>query len=249
MVNFRSGFAVGILVILMLLAPGCGGSPKPPAHVGVSGVGMEPPATVSLAPGDTVDIKFFSVAELNEEQSIRPDGKISLQLVGDVQAEGKTPAQLRDELIRLYTPHLKTADVTVIVRSFQSRRVYVGGEVWRPGVVNMPGQLTALEAIMEAGGFTRFAKLENVVIIRHKLGQRYGASLDYATAGKTGEMPPPFYLEPLDIVYVPETTITKVNRWIDQHINQLLPTFGIIYQWPAGDATVTIDTTRFRNVK
>ncbi len=241
----RLGLVLGMVAVMISI----GGCSTPRPIQGVPGMSTEPPSTVSLAPGDVVDIKFFSVAELNEEQAIRPDGKISLQLIGEVAAAGRTPAQLREDLIRMYTPHLKTADVTVIVRSFQSRRVYVGGEVWRPGVINMPGQLTALEAVMEAGGFTRYAKLENVVIIRHKEGQRFGASLDYASAAKTGEMPPPFYLEPLDIVYVPETTITKVNRWIDQHINQLVPMFGIIYSFPAGEATVTLDTTNFRTVR
>ncbi|HKY31996.1 MAG TPA: polysaccharide biosynthesis/export family protein [Candidatus Polarisedimenticolia bacterium] len=241
----RLALAVGIVVAL-LAGGGC--AAKRPDHVGISGIGMQPPATVRLAPGDVVDVKFFSVAELNESQAIRPDGKIALQLVGDVEAQGKSPAELREELIRLYTPHLKTADVTVVVRSFQSRHVYVGGEVLNPGSYPMPGQLTALEAVMQAGGFTRYAQLKNVVIIRHQDGQRYGASLDFSETSKGTDVPH-FYLEPLDVVYVPETRITRVNRWIDQHINQLLPTLGVIYEFPAGEGTVTIDTTRYRAIK
>jgi protein involved in polysaccharide export with SLBB domain len=244
--NGRIGTTVGLIMISLAIA-GCYG-PKPEA-VAAPVTSAEPPTSVKLSPGDVVDVKFFNVSELNESQAIRPDGRISLQLVGEVKAEGLTPAELREDLNRLYAPHLKAADVTVIVRSFQSRRVYVGGEVMVPGVVNMPGQLTALQAVMEAGGFTRYARLENVVIIRHTDSKRYGASLDFSPGKKEGELPQPFYLEPLDIVYVPETKITKVNRWIDQHINQLLPTLGIIYQFPAGDATVTIDTTRYRTIK
>jgi protein involved in polysaccharide export with SLBB domain len=244
--NGRKGLLVGIVVLLLFVA-GCGGArvaqPASPAS-------SRPASEVRLAAGDAVEVKFFNVAELNESQVIRPDGKISLQLVGEVEAQGRTPAQLRDELNRLYAPHLKAADVTVIVRSFQSRRVYVGGEVVAPGVVNMPGPLTAMQAIMEAGGFTRFARLENVVIIRHADGKRYGASLDFKPSKKEAPAPEPFYLEPLDIVFVPETRITRVNRWIDQHINQILPTFGVVYTWkPTADATVEIDTTRFRTIK
>jgi len=245
--NGRIGSAVGLVMIALALA-GCHGAR--PVAVGAPQSSSEPPTTVKLSPGDVVDVKFFNVSELNESQAIRPDGRISLQLVGEVKADGLTPAELREDLNRLYAPHLKAADVTVIVRSFQSRRVYVGGEVGIPGVVNMPGQLTALEAVMEAGGFTRYARLENVVVIRHSDGQRYGASLDFRTNPSEGKVPQPFYLEPLDIVYVPETKITKVNRWIDQHINQLIPTFGVIYQIPVGDGgTLTIDTSRARTIK
>jgi polysaccharide biosynthesis/export protein len=244
--NGRNALAVGVVVFLMFLA-GCGA--KQVAQP-VSTANSQPPTVVRLAAGDVVEVKFFNVSELNESQTIRPDGRISLQLIGEVEVQGRTPAELRDELNRLYAPHLKASDVTVIVRSFQSRRVYVGGEVIAPGVINMPGPLTAMQAIMEAGGFTRFARMENVVIIRHADGKRYGASLDFKPSQQTAPAPEPFYLEPLDIVFVPETKITRVNRWIDQHINQILPTFGVVYTWkPTADATVEIDTTRFRNVK
>src|SRR5262245_29884821 len=114
----RNGLAVGIVALTFAIA-GCGGGPQPTTRVGLPTASTQPPESVKLAPGDVVDVKFFSVAELNETQAIRPDGKIALQLVGEVDARGKTPQQLREELIRLYTPHLKTADVTVIVRSFQ----------------------------------------------------------------------------------------------------------------------------------
>ena len=74
---------------------------------------------VTLTPGDAVDIKFFYVPELNDSQVIRPDGKLSLQLIGEIQAAGKSPEQLRKSLFELYTPQLKKPDVSVIVRAFQ----------------------------------------------------------------------------------------------------------------------------------
>ena len=207
------------------------------------------PTSVALGPGDVIDVKFFSVPELNESQTIRPDGRIALQLVGEVMAEGKTPERLRQELSELFAPHLKKPDVTVIVRAFQSRRVYVVGEVLQPGPVALPGPMTVIEAIMTAGGFnTRSANVDNVVLIRHKEGKRYGASLNLSQALK-GKETDLLYLEPLDIVFVPRTTIVKVAQWIDQHINQLIPILGIEYTKFYSDHTLTIDLTRGRGFR
>lgn len=203
----------------------------------------EPEARLTLGPGDVLDIKFYYAPELNESQTVRPDGKITLQLIGEVAVKGKAPAELQEELVRAYTAQLKKPEIAVIVRSLSDRRVYVGGEVRTPGLIHMPGRLTALEAILQAGGFnTRSAEIRNVVLIRHKDGKRYGAALDFSEAleGKEGK---PIYLEPYDIVYVPRTTITKVNLWIDQYLNKMIPRIGLTYHRPWGDGTVGIDTT------
>jgi len=198
---------------------------------------------VTLGPGDGVDIKFFYNPELNDSQTVRPDGKIALQLVGEVTAQGKTPAELRDELKNLYAPQLKNPEVVVIVRALVDRRVYVGGEVKTPGLLPLPGRLTALEAIMQAGGFDpKTACVSNVVVIRHKDGKRYGGTINFKEAlqGRNGN---PFYLEPNDIVYVPRSTIAKVNLWIDQYINKIVPRTGLNIFYPLGAGTIGMDTT------
>ena len=202
-----------------------------------------PPASVALMSGDVVEVKFFYTPQLNEIQTVRPDGKIALQLVGEVEAQEMTPAELRTELMRLYTPHLKDPNITVIVRSFFNRRVFVGGQVMKPGVVEMPGRLTALEAIIQAGGFDmRDAELQNVIVIRHKNGQRYAYSINMKLPQKEGEIQP-FYLEQQDIVYVPQTEIAKVGQWVDQHINKLIPRTGFIFLTTGGTNTIGIDTS------
>jgi protein involved in polysaccharide export with SLBB domain len=199
---------------------------------------------VTLSPGDVIDIKFFYTPELNDTQAVRHDGKITLQLVGEVMAYGKTPDEFRDELIKLYTSELKRPEVAVIVRSLYERRVYVGGEVRTPGLILMPGHLTALEAIMLAGGFDpRTAKISNVVIIRHKDGKRYGCALDFTKVIAGGEEVRPFFLEPRDIVYVPRTTIVKVNQWIDQYINKIIPRTGMTLLYTRGAGTLGLDTS------
>jgi protein involved in polysaccharide export with SLBB domain len=194
----------------------------------------QPEPRLTLGPGDVLDVKFFYNPELNESQTVRPDGKIALHLIGEVVVREKTPAEVKEELVKAYTGQLKIPEVSVIVRSFISRRVYVGGSVNKPGAIEIPRPITALEAIMEAGGFDyRRAEVSNVVIIRHKDGKRYGCALDFrdALAGKEFQS---FYLEPQDIIYVPRTVVTQVALWIDQHINQMIPHVGFSYSTPLG---------------
>jgi protein involved in polysaccharide export with SLBB domain len=184
---------------------------------------------VTLAPGDSIEVKFFYTPELNEAQTVRPDGNIALLLVGEVRAEGKTPAELQEELLKRYSLQLRNPQITVVVRSLEGRRVFVGGEVKTPGVIPMPGPLTAMEAIIQAGGFNMTAaEVENVVIIRFKERQRFGYMLNMkeALAGRDYQ---PFYLESRDIVYVPRTKIAELNQWIEQYITKMIPQINGIY--------------------
>jgi len=193
------------------------------------------PRDVFLRPGDVVEVKFFYTPELDVSQSVRPDGKIALQLVGEVPVEGKTPAQLRDLLLTLYDSHLKDPKITIVLRSQYDRRVYVGGEVVRPGVIQMPGDMTAAEAIMEAGGFDMDeARLDNVIVIRQTGGHWRGFKMDMK-AGLRGEGMEPFYLHPRDIVYVPRTKIAKIDQWVEQHINRLIPRLPVYFTIPNND--------------
>jgi polysaccharide biosynthesis/export protein len=201
----------------------------------------ELPPKLMLGPGDVLDVKFFYAPELNESQPVRPDGKITLQLVGEVDVTGKSPMELKDALISAYAGQLKKPEVAVVVRTLNNRRVYVGGEVRTPGLIPMPGQLTVLEAVMLAGGFNYLsADRRNIVVIRERDGKYYGTALDYQDTleGKAGQA---FYVQPLDIVYVSSTQITDVNRWIAQNINGVIPSFmQVIYNRKLGDGTISL---------
>jgi polysaccharide export outer membrane protein len=203
---------------------------------------LEPDMKVTFAPGDEIEVKFFYVPELNEIQTVRPDGKITLQLVGEVIAQGKTPIELKNELINLYESELKNPEVAVFVRSLSNQRVYVGGEVNAPGVIELPrATITVLEAIIQAGGFNmELANVEKVVVIRQKGEKYYKTFLNYKEALEGKEKMPVFHLEPLDIVYIPRTTIAKVNQWIEQHINRIIP-FGTTITTTRGRTTLGIE--------
>ena len=113
-----------------------------------------------------------------------------------------------------------------------------------PGVVQMPGDMTALEAIMEAGGFDlRAAERKSVLVIRYRSGRRYAYKLDLKRA-TAGDETKPFYLEPRDIVHVPRTKIAKLNQWIDQHINKIIPDTGFYFRRTSGSTSYGVGSYR-----
>jgi polysaccharide export outer membrane protein len=181
----------------------------------------------SIQPGDQLDIKFFYNPELNETVLVRPDGKISLQLVDDVQAAFLTPAQLDRFLTDLYAKELKKPEITVIVRSFTGQRVYVGGEVNRQGIINLTAGMTALQAVFNAGGLKETADPESVLVIRkgadnRPIPIRVDLSEFEGESAAAG-----FNLQPDDIVYVPKTFIAEANKFVNQYVERLLLYRGI----------------------
>ena len=175
----------------------------PAVATAVGNLATSKPASYILREGDTLRISFPGSPNLNTIQQIRTDGKINLPLVGEVQAAGLTPANLQKNLMDLYAPQLASKEVTVEIQS-SSFPVYVTGAVLRPGKVVSDRPLTALEAIMEAGGpdYTK-ANLKNVSVIRQEGNQtkNYLLNLKRVMDGKVSQ---PFYMKPSDIIFVPE---------------------------------------------
>jgi len=158
---------------------------------------------ISLREGDVVKIAFPGAPSLDTTQQIRRDGKIALSPVGEITVVGMTPAELEKEVLKLYATQLISKEVTVTVES-SSFPVFVTGAVIRPGKISSDHPITALEAIMEAGGFDYTkANLKAVVVVRTEEGRvkNYTLNLKLALEGKQSE---PFYLKPSDIIYVPE---------------------------------------------
>ena len=237
----RASLCLLMGAFLLAAASGCR-TTKPPIPVYTEG--SAPDVSVKLEAGDLVEIKFFYAPELNETQRVRPDGKIALQLVGEVAAQGKEPGQLQAELKKMYEGVIEKPEVSVLVREMNNRAVFVGGSVKIPGRIAMPGSLTALGAIMHAGGFDMAqAGYHKVMVIRTEENQTKAYLLDFSDE-LNGSPDKPFYLHAQDIVFVPRTKITDVNQWIDQYLNRIVPQFGFIYSAPLGNGTIGIDTSR-----
>jgi polysaccharide export outer membrane protein len=162
-------------------------------------------ATNLLQEGDVVSITFQNATNYNATQKITLDGQLNLEGVGLVKASGKTVEALQADLFRLYKPLVKEDVITVKLLA-SSASVYVSGAVVRPGKVAMERPLTALEAIMEAGGFDPYrAKISDVHVLRLEGGQQHTYRLNLKRA-LDGTEKKPFYLQPFDIVHVPTKT-------------------------------------------
>jgi polysaccharide biosynthesis/export protein len=235
------------LFSLVLFILGCG-APKP--AVTPMQLAEEPTPKDVFAAGDVVEIKFTYTPQYNENQTISSEGTISLPLIGEVKALGKNRTELRQELVKLYAPILEKPEIQVLPRKQIKRRIFVGGQVQKPGFVEMPGQMTVFEAIIEAGWVDLRTASPNVLIIRQRDGESYGAVVRMAEALE-GKRVPAFYLQPQDIVYVPVSGITKVNMWIDQYINRMVPQTGATAFYPMGPGALGrlgIDTSQSRTV-
>ena len=161
------------------------------------------PEVIILREGDVIKISIPSSPNLDATVPIRRDGKISLAEIGEVQAAGVTIDQLQDNLITLYAPQIGSKDITVSLQS-SSFPVFVTGAVVHPGKIMSDHPMTALEAIMESGGFDyATANTRAVRIIRNENGlmKHYIINLQRILDGQDST---PFYLEPDDIIYVSE---------------------------------------------
>ena len=218
-----------IAVILFNLVVGCS-SHRNTLSKDAQSAALEPPTAPEylIQPGDQLDIKFFYNPELNEKVSVRPDGKISLQLVDEIQASGLSPSKLDDVLTKKYAKELRKPVITVIVRSFTGQRVYVGGEVNKQGLINLTSGMTALQAVFNAGGFKETAKLEGAIIIRKGPDNRpIPMPMDLKKALYGGIAGAGFQLQPYDVVYVPKTFIAEANKFVNQYIERLLLFKGV----------------------
>jgi protein involved in polysaccharide export with SLBB domain len=186
-----------------------------------------------LQAGDTIDIRFFYNSQLNEVLPIRPDGKVSLVLIGDVQAAGLSANDFGQALRREYGEVVREPEISVIVREFGGQKVYVGGEVLAPGLQFMNSPLTALQAIVQAGGFKSSSDLKQIVVLRNQgTNEPQYISLDLKDTLNGKALDRDVLLQPLDIVFVPMSRSAKFNQFVKTYITELVPitlTLGLNY--------------------
>jgi len=201
------------------------------------------PAPYTIQPGDQIDIKFYYHSDLNETVLVRPDGRIALQLIGEVAVAGRSPEDLSKDLVEHYTREgLRRPIVAVMLRKSAVQRVYVGGEVGLPKVIVQEGRLTLSQAIFEAGGMKPTADRAMIVVLRDDgSGTAQVMKIDFdkevLEAGRD------LVLQPLDVVVVPQSGIAKANQAVEQYVSKMLPTWfsiGLSYLL-GGRVTNTLD--------
>lgn len=219
-----------ILISLFLFAVSCSGSvvkqgiPVNTLQEGSTATVSGAPPEYRIQPGDNLDIKFFYNHDLNESVIVLPDGRISLQLVHSVMAAGKTMEELAAELRQKYEPLLALAEITVIVRTPNSQKVYVDGEVGRPGIVPLQNPMTVLQSIAAAGGLKDSARRNELVVIRKGLDNRpIALTLDAEKVLDGTDTSQDIALIAADIVFVPKSPIGNVNKWVDLYLRRNIP--------------------------
>jgi protein involved in polysaccharide export with SLBB domain len=178
--------------------------------------------------GDKLNIKLFYNPELNQEVVVRPDGRITLQLVKEVKVLNMTPAQVSEVLTESYSKYLaQPPEVSVIVNSFAGQKVFVGGEVGNAGIKELNGPMTVLGAIVSAGSFKDTADRNQVILVRKDdNGKPIYMNLDIEKAMKGIDPAQDVYLQGYDIVVVPRSGIANVDLWIDQYIGHTISYFS-----------------------
>ncbi|RJP72354.1 MAG: hypothetical protein C4532_06270 [Candidatus Abyssobacteria bacterium SURF_17] len=183
--------------------------------------------TYHLEAPDEIDVSVLPQAELDRRVTIRPDGKVSLPLIGDVLVEGLTPMEVREKLTEEFSKYVKNPSVSVIVVGFNSKKIFVIGEVFRQGAFPYTGPMTAFEAVEEAGSFTRRASLGRVILVRGDLKNPQVIDVNLKEVVRKGLKQKDLYLQSGDIVYVPPNGFAKTGYAIEQVLFPFSPILGV----------------------
>jgi len=156
-----------------------------------------------IGPEDMLDISVWKEPDFSRMVPVRPDGKISLPLLSDVKAAGLTPTQLATSITAMLRKYVTQPQVTVIVTQMNSQRVYVLGEVNRPGQVPLLPGMTVLQALASAGGFTQFAEQKEIYVLRTENGKQSSYPFNYKEAVRGQGSTQNIILKPGDTIVVP----------------------------------------------
>jgi polysaccharide export outer membrane protein len=165
---------------------------------------MAAPTSVNVVSGDVIKLTFSGAPELNQSQKIQADGKINLPLIGEVDAAGKTIANLQTDLALRYKSQLQNTTVVVTLESSVTQ-VVVSGAVTKPAKLQFDRPTTVFQAIMEAGGVSEYGSLKRVQLIRIINGQQHAQILDLRPITETSQTTRPFYVRDGDVIYVPSS--------------------------------------------
>lgn len=220
-----------LAIALAVLVVGCSSKPitvAPLAEVDMAEMNATanfPHEVYRLEPGDAIQIRYTHHPEMTQDDTIRPDGKITAKLVGPIAVAGLTKDQLGKLLAKRTADHLKDPEVVVSVTRFSEKMIYVAGEVVRPGTILYRRGLTPLQAITASGGFRDTARYDSVILVRTGGSDKFIArklNLEQTTNDGVKE---PVALAPHDVIFVPRTQVADANIWVRQHITDMVPLF------------------------
>ena len=161
------------------------------------------PADYVIGPEDVLGVVFWREAELTADVTVRPDGRVSLPMLGEMVAAGLRPQELQDQILAASKKYVQDPNVAVVVRAINSMKVYVTGRVTTPGAHPLKGPLTAMQAIALAGGLTEYADAKNLTILRTTNGRTQSFKFNYHDVARGKKLEQNIMLKPGDTVVVP----------------------------------------------
>jgi polysaccharide export outer membrane protein len=174
-----------------------------PPQAAANGAAAALPPDFVIGPDDVLDVRFWKDQDMSGEVVVRPDGRISLPLLNDVQAAGLTPEQLRTRLIEEARRYVETPNATVIVKTINSRKVFITGQVATPGPYPLTSRVTVVQLIAMAGGLREYAEADKIVIMRSEGGRVISLRFDYTKLAEGKNVSQNIDLRPGDTVIVP----------------------------------------------
>src|ERR1700733_1300469 len=168
-----------------------------------------------LRPGDTLQLQYRLTPDLNQSVSVQPDGYVDLNVAGEVHIAGLTVTQAHDLIISKESEHLNNPELNLILEEFTRPYVVVAGEVAKPGQIEIRDNMTALSAILLAGGFTQSAKSGQVIVFR-KVNDTIDEvkELNLTSIHKTAQLEHDMALQPGDLVLVPHDRISRLEHYM-----------------------------------
>jgi len=188
-------------------APAAAQQPVRPAAAAAAPADL--PAGVPLPPGyvigpeDVLAILFWRDKDMSADVSVRPDGRITLPLINEVQAAGRTPDQLRDEVMKEAAKYVADPNVSVVVKSINSRKVFITGAVSKPGSYPLNAPTTVMQLIAMAGGLQEFADTKHIIVMRTEDGRQVALPFNYKDVLNRKNLKQNIDLKPGDTVVVP----------------------------------------------
>lgn len=169
---------------------------------GVVPPGVLPPEYV-IGPEDVLGVVFWREPDLSGDVTVRPDGRITIPVIGEIQAAGRKPDILQDEIAKAAGKYITSVNVVVIVRTINSRKVFVTGRVTTPGAYPLVQPLSVMQAIALAGGLTEFADPKGITILRNEHGKSRTVQFNYQDVARGKSLEQNILLLPGDTVVVP----------------------------------------------
>jgi polysaccharide biosynthesis/export protein len=209
-VNCRSKSIASRLTLVASIAfaqaqPPAGAAPTPDGAEAAAPRATDPvvPPGYVIGPDDVLSIVYWKDKDMTSDAQVRPDGRIALPLINEVQAAGLTPEQLRERITEESKKYMEDANITIVVRQINSRKAFITGEVSKPGPYPLTSPTTVMQLIAMAGGLREYADSKKIVIMRTENGKPISLQFNYKDVVSGKNLTQNILLKPGDTVVVP----------------------------------------------